>query len=158
MWSFRRNLPVFALRDALLRALRDGNSDAAVVCGETGSGKTTQVPQYLLDDAIERGEGRWDGRAWQAASTGARIDDSWDEFRFDQDFSDAPALFSSLATYAGADPAALRFQGLDAEGVQLRVMEETSRDAETAHLPESVDVFAIEGSGLLSASPWGEIA
>jgi ATP-dependent RNA helicase DHX29 len=27
------------------------------VCGETGSGKTTQAPQYLLDDAIERGVG-----------------------------------------------------------------------------------------------------
>ena len=57
MWSFRRNLPVFALRESLLKALRDGDADAAVVCGETGSGKTTQVPQYLLDDAVERGEG-----------------------------------------------------------------------------------------------------
>ena len=59
MWRFRQNLPVFKLRTALLDALRgDGvGHDAAVVCGETGSGKTTQVPQYLLDDCIERGVG-----------------------------------------------------------------------------------------------------
>ena len=55
MFAFRRNLPVAALQDELLGALRAG--DAAVVCGETGSGKTTQVPQYLLDDAIKRGVG-----------------------------------------------------------------------------------------------------
>ena len=55
MRAFRENLPVAALRDNLLRALRE--RDAAVVCGETGSGKTTQVPQYLLDDAVDAGAG-----------------------------------------------------------------------------------------------------
>ena len=55
MREFRDALPIASLRDELLRSLR--SRDAAVVCGETGSGKTTQVPQYLLDDAIDAGVG-----------------------------------------------------------------------------------------------------
>lgn len=27
-----------------------------LVCGETGSGKTTQIPQYIIDDCWSRGE------------------------------------------------------------------------------------------------------
>eukprot|EP00887_Chlorella_sp_A99_P005373 scaffold1.g5373.t1 len=55
-WSVERGrLPVFAIRQQLLEALAVG--DVVVVGGETGSGKTTQVPQFLLEAAAEAGEG-----------------------------------------------------------------------------------------------------
>ncbi len=41
----RRQLPVFAYRDEFLAAVRDNK--VLIVVGETGSGKTTQIPQYL---------------------------------------------------------------------------------------------------------------
>ena len=55
MYEKRSTLPITLLKDELLDRLR--SHDAIVVCGETGCGKTTQVPQFLLDDAIDREEG-----------------------------------------------------------------------------------------------------
>eukprot|EP01071_Lankesteria_metandrocarpae_P012591 Lankesteria_metandrocarpae@DN6068_c0_g1_i1.p1 len=43
----RESLPIFKLRDALLAAVKE--SQVLVVIGETGSGKTTQMPQYLAE-------------------------------------------------------------------------------------------------------------
>lgn len=43
----RRSLPVYAYREELLQAVED--YQVIVVVGETGSGKTTQIPQYLLE-------------------------------------------------------------------------------------------------------------
>jgi ATP-dependent RNA helicase DHX29 len=51
----RASLPISLVRNDIAVAL--SSSDVLVVCGETGCGKTTQVPQYLLDDAIMRGNG-----------------------------------------------------------------------------------------------------
>ena len=51
----RASLPIALVRSDIAAAL--SCSDMLVVCGETGCGKTTQVPQYLLDDAILRGDG-----------------------------------------------------------------------------------------------------
>ncbi|CAI5481236.1 unnamed protein product [Closterium sp. Yama58-4] len=50
----RGELPMAAVREELLRALREG--DVVVVSGETGSGKTTQVPQYIFEDAEASGK------------------------------------------------------------------------------------------------------
>ena len=43
--AVRRSLPVYQLRDEFLRAVRE--NQVLIVHGETGSGKTTQLPQYL---------------------------------------------------------------------------------------------------------------
>jgi len=51
----RTALPIFNAKETILEAL--STNQVVVVSGETGSGKTTQLPTYILDDAIERGRG-----------------------------------------------------------------------------------------------------
>ncbi|MES1913208.1 MAG: hypothetical protein MHM6MM_005419 [Cercozoa sp. M6MM] len=46
----RESLPIFQLRDAFLQAVRE--NDMLVVVGETGSGKTTQMTQYLAEASM----------------------------------------------------------------------------------------------------------
>lgn len=48
----RHNLPIASYREQLLQLIEDNL--ALVVCGETGSGKTTQVPQYIMEHCTER--------------------------------------------------------------------------------------------------------
>ncbi|KAI8811883.1 P-loop containing nucleoside triphosphate hydrolase protein [Cladochytrium replicatum] len=46
--AVRKSLPIYEYRDALVDAIRE--YDHLVVVGDTGSGKTTQIPQYILED------------------------------------------------------------------------------------------------------------
>lgn len=51
MGDQRRGLPVYNFKEELLKTIADNR--VTVVEGETGSGKTTQVPQFVLEDATE---------------------------------------------------------------------------------------------------------
>ncbi|KAI9502287.1 ATP-dependent RNA helicase DHX8 [Coemansia spiralis] len=46
----RQDLPIFSARNAIIREVRKHNS--LIIVGETGSGKTTQIPQYLLESGF----------------------------------------------------------------------------------------------------------
>ena len=55
-WADKRaQLPVVQVREQLIDHLANGS--VAVLSGDTGCGKTTQVPQYLLEHEIAQGRG-----------------------------------------------------------------------------------------------------
>ncbi|KAH8052375.1 ATP-dependent RNA helicase [Aureococcus anophagefferens] len=69
----RRSLPVRGVRDALLTVVRD--NQVVIIVGETGSGKTTQLTQYLREDGLGAGgrSGCTQPRRVAAMSVAARV-------------------------------------------------------------------------------------
>ncbi|XP_022087054.1 ATP-dependent RNA helicase DHX29-like isoform X2 [Acanthaster planci] len=54
MLATRQTLPVYQHRDAILSHVK--SSPVVIVAGETGSGKSTQVPQFLLEHLVMSGK------------------------------------------------------------------------------------------------------
>lgn len=55
----RESLPIFTVRAGLMQFLRENN--IVILVGETGSGKTTQLTQYCLEEGYARAAGGKDG-------------------------------------------------------------------------------------------------
>ena len=50
-FKYDPDLPIFARREVILQALKD--TQVLIVAGDTGSGKSTQLPKYCLE--LQRG-------------------------------------------------------------------------------------------------------
>ena len=48
----RSKLPAFAKQESLMTAINSGQ--VTLITGETGSGKSTQVVQFIMDDLYQR--------------------------------------------------------------------------------------------------------
>ncbi|RDA82642.1 hypothetical protein CP532_0924 [Ophiocordyceps camponoti-leonardi (nom. inval.)] len=55
MESKRRRLPAWRMCDCIVRTVEE--NDVTIISGETGSGKSTQSVQFILDDLYEKGLG-----------------------------------------------------------------------------------------------------
>jgi len=58
MLKQRRKLPAYQMSGSIADTILDPKVSTAVISGETGSGKTTQVPRVLVETAAQRGMGR----------------------------------------------------------------------------------------------------
>ena len=54
--DFRSKLPSYKMREEILKLIKANN--VIVLSGETGCGKTTQIPQYILEDYLASGRRR----------------------------------------------------------------------------------------------------
>ena len=55
MQELRTSLPINDYRSEILQEIK--KNPVTVLCAETGAGKTTQCPQFILEDALESGNG-----------------------------------------------------------------------------------------------------
>ena len=79
-----------------------------------------------------------------AGRTMREVTDAWHSQAFRSDFGSPPVVLSSIESYWGTNPAATRQTEIDTDGFKVRIEEERSANAETAHLPEVVGYLAAE--------------
>lgn len=52
--KFRKSLPIYKFRSEIIKTIQDLTSQVVVIAGETGCGKTTQIPQYLFEENLNK--------------------------------------------------------------------------------------------------------
>lgn len=119
---------------------------------ESGDAGThgTETLGYL---AVDKGRGEVGEDAGMVAGSLAAVDHDATTLDLPAGFGgtgNPMTLLAQIATMRDGDTANLRYRSDWVGHVSLRVQEDTTADAETAHAPEAVDYLAVTGSGVLS--------
>ncbi|MBL8279781.1 MAG: ATP-dependent RNA helicase HrpA [Pelomonas sp.] len=122
--SFPESLPVSARRDEIMQALAE--HQVVIVCGETGSGKTTQLPKI----ALAMGRGRLNGGGLIGHTQPRRIAAS----------SVAKRIAEELNTPLG-----------DVVGYKVRFQDRLSRDASVKLMTDGILLAETQSDPLLKA-------
>ncbi|RJP92374.1 MAG: hypothetical protein C4518_06890 [Desulfobacteraceae bacterium] len=111
---------------------------------EQESSNQAHASETIAYIAWEPSSGEVNGRTYEVATTPSVIKQSFYGIFFSSSFSTAPVFVADMQTRNGIDTANVRWQNKDLQGVEVRIAEEVSRDAETFHGAEAVGYLAIE--------------
>ncbi|WP_458208804.1 hypothetical protein [Haladaptatus sp. NG-SE-30] len=109
-------------------------------------GHTNETVGYV---ALQQTTGQLDGTPFEVQRTGATVTNEWTRITFQQEY-EIPRFIGDLQTFNGPDTANLRYRNLSGTGVEVKVEEEQSADAETAHTAEVVGYAVFEGATLIA--------
>ncbi len=104
--------------------------------------------QMLSWIAIETGSST-EGYKFEAGNTGKVVNHTWYKCNFAQRYGADPVFFADMQTYGGSNAAALRYDLLSGERVDVIVQEEQSKDQEVYHIFESVGYMVFDSPGVL---------
>jgi hypothetical protein len=112
-----------------------------------GGGHVTETLGWV---ALEAGGGTAGAVNWRAGSTSG-VTDATATVDLGASIAGGVNVIAALSSFAGPDPAWARGDGATAAAFDVSVEEDTSADGETDHTAETVDYFAFDQAGLLSA-------
>ncbi|MEX0599015.1 MAG: T9SS type A sorting domain-containing protein, partial [Rhodothermales bacterium] len=100
--------------------------------------------------AITQGHGEIGTQSFSAELTSSGVNHQFSALDFGQSYSTAPMVLASMQSANGMHTATLRYQNLDGSGMEVKVEEEQSLDAETYHVKETIGYLAIDGGSDIS--------
>ncbi|MFB9809080.1 hypothetical protein ACFFQF_30085 [Haladaptatus pallidirubidus] len=109
---------------------------------EANGAHTTETVGYI---ALQQATGQINTQSFEVQRTAQTVSDQWTLIGFQQEY-ETPRFIAGLQTYSGLDTANLRYRNLSGTGVEVKVEEEQSADAETAHTTEAVGYVVFEGA------------
>jgi len=101
----------------------------------------SEVAGYI---AWEPSVGSIDGLVFEIGRTSNSVTHAFQTLPFYAPFSNPPVFLAGMQTTDGGDTAAVRWQNKQADGVEVKVEEEQSRDTETNHTTEVVGYMVFE--------------
>ncbi len=92
--------------------------------------------------AVEKGTNTTSGTSFEVGTI-PNVTHSPSAFSFSSGFSTTPGFVAALQTTNEVDPVSVRVQNMTSAGTEVLLMEESSKDGETAHANESLGYLAV---------------
>lgn len=106
---------------------------------QTANGHLNEDIGYV---ALEPGTGKFGPKPFEAGIAPSVTDD-WTNIAFERSYS-SPVFLCGVQSFEGSNTCGARVDGLDGDGVAVKVEEERSGDDEVYHVPEQVGYLVIE--------------